>query len=42
MYRIPVSIERQYADMQIRMYDPFVGFACDMEGGVGWQQRQTG
>jgi len=24
------------------MYDPFVGFACDMEGGVGWQKRWTG
>jgi len=28
--------------MQIRMYDPFVGFACHMEGGAGWQQSRTG
>jgi len=24
------------------MYDPFVEFACDMGGGVGWQESQTG
>ena len=43
IYKIPwISIDRQYADMQIRMYDPFVGFACNMGGGVGWQEWRTG
>jgi len=32
IYRIPISIERHYADMQIRMYDPFVGFVGSHRG----------